>query len=141
MPRYDRARFLAFGLLSTVNVVALLIHGLGLATHGRGGAAASLPWLVVLAGLWLLLALHAAVRRGRDLDWPALQTIATFAVALAFGPALLVLIAFLSLAKTGTAPNRFGPPAPRPSIATWLAALLLQGLPWGLLAVAARLLA
>lgn len=136
--RYDRGRFFAFGVLSLVNVLALLLHGLGLATRGRGGEATSLPVLLVLAGLGLLAALHAAVRRGRDLGWPALQTVALFVVALGLGPAVLVLIAFLALAKTGVEPNAYGAPVPPPAVGTWLAALLLQSVPWWVLAITSR---
>lgn len=138
--RYDRGRFFAFGVLSIVNVLALLLYGLDLATRGSGGAGDSLPVLIVLAGLWLLVALHAAVRRGRDMEWSALQTVAIFVVALGFGPFVLVLIAYLALAKTGVVPNKFGPPASPPSITTWLAALMLQSVPWWVLAIAARVM-
>jgi len=57
MQRYDRSRFLAFGALPAVNVVGLLIYGLGLATHGTGGAGRSLPALVVIAAVCLLTAM------------------------------------------------------------------------------------
>lgn len=138
MRRHDRTRFVAFGLLPLLNVVALLLHGLGLATHGRGGAAASLPLLVVLAILVLLTLPWAAVRRGRDLGWPAVASLAACVGGLMLGPTLLLLAGYLAFAKGQPDGNAFGPPPPPATLPLWVGALAWLLLPWAILAVAAR---
>lgn len=140
MLRHDRSRFLAFGILPLLNVVSLLLHGLGLATHGRGGAAASLPLLVVLAIVVLLAVPWAAVKRGRDLGWSAALSLTACMGSLLFGPAVLVLAGYLGLAKGQDRSNAFGPPPPPATLSTWSGAIVLIVLPWAILAVAARVL-
>lgn len=141
MLRHSRSQFFAFGILSLLNVFALLLYGLGLATHGRGGAAASLPLLVVLAVVALLVVPWAAVKRGRDLGWPAWVSIAASVGSLLFGPAVLLVAAYMAFSKGQPESNAFGPPPPPATRAVWVQAIALLLLPWAILAVAARVLA
>lgn len=138
--RHDRARFIAFGLLSLLDVFALLLHGLNLATHGRGGAAASLPWLVLLVVALLFVTLWAAIRRGHDLGWSAWAAVGACAGSLLLGPVVLVLAGYLTVAKGQPESNRFGAAPSRATPSTWLLAALLLAAPWAILAAAARML-
>lgn len=143
MKRYDRSRFIAWGALPAVNAVALLIHGLGLATHGTGGAGRSLPALVVMTGVCLLIALAAMVKRGRDVGWPVWVTVVVFWLSLGTGPGVLIVLGYLAFAKARppVAADAAEPPSPPPAgAATWFFALLNLLWPWGVLAVLARLL-
>ena len=140
MLRHDRARFIAFGIVPLLNVIALLLYGLGLATHGRGGAAASLPVLVVLAGAIVLVVPWAAVKRGRDLGWSAWVSLAACVGSMMLGPAVLLLAGYLAFARGQSGSNEFGPP-PRPAtVADWARGVALLLFPWVVLAFAARLL-
>lgn len=140
MKRYDRSRFLAFGVLPAANAVGLLLHGLGLATHGTGGAGRSLPALVVLAGICLLTALLAAVKRGRDIGWATWMTTVIFWVTLGMGPVLLGLIGYLGFAQATEQADRFGPPASPATASTWVLASMNLLWPWAALAVLAKVL-
>ncbi|MBT9458087.1 MAG: hypothetical protein IV097_15825 [Burkholderiaceae bacterium] len=120
--------------------LALLIHGIGLSTHGTGGAAASLPALVVLAAVCLLMAMAAALKRGRDLGWPAWQTVLGFWICLGLGPLLLVLVGYLAGAKTKPRADAFEPAPPPAGIGTWLLALLNLLWPWAVLGMLAAVL-
>ncbi len=140
MQRYDRSRFLAFGVLPAANTVGLLLYGLGLATHGTGGAGRSLPALVVLAVICLLIALVATVKRGRDIGWATWMTIVIFWVTLGMGPVLLVLIGYFAFAQTREQADRFGPPATPATTSTWVWALMNLLWPWVVLAILAKVL-
>lgn len=141
MSRHDRPRFFAFGILPLLNVLALLLYGLVLATRGRGGAAASLPLLLVVAGVVLLLVAWAAVQRGRDLGWSAWVSFAAMLASIVMAPAVLLVAGYFALAKGQPGDNQHGPPPSPPTLVTWLNAGLLLLLPWIILAVAARALA
>lgn len=140
MLRYDRSRFLAFGVLQALNAIGLLLYGLGLATHGTGGAGRSLPVLIVLAVVCLLMALVAAVRRGRDVGWPAWMTVVAFWLSLVVAPVLLGLIAYFAFAKPRPKADTFGSPAPPATMTTWVWALMNLLWPWLVLGVLARTL-
>ncbi len=129
MLRYDRRRFAAFGLLPCLNIVVLLIYGLGLSTHGTGSAAASLPTLIVVAALSLLSTLGAVIKRGRDIGFPAWATVVAFWVMLGTG-LILGGIAYLAFAKAKPGADRFGPPASAAPGTLWFWALLNLGWPW-----------
>ena len=138
MSRHDRARFFAFGILPLLNVVAMLLYGLQLATHGRGWTAAALPLLVVLAFLVLLIVPWAAVKRGHDLGWPAWVSLATAIGGLLLGPAILVLAIYFVFAKGQPESNDHGPPPGPATLATWSGAAGILALPWAVFAVAGR---
>jgi len=133
-PRFDRFRFVAFGLVNVFNVLGLLLHGLNLSTGGaRGllrGSEASLPVLLVIAALCLLLAAMAAVRRGRDLGWPGLVTGAGLVIAPALGPAVLLPLLYLAFAKEKPAAQQFGPSPGTAGPLTWLLAIVNAVWPW-----------
>lgn len=99
MRRYDQTRFIAFGLLPAINPIAPLLLGLNLSTHGTGGAGRSAPLVATLAIAPLLCAMVAAIKRGRDIGWSPLHTIAAFWVMLGMGPVLLLRIAVTFLRK------------------------------------------
>jgi uncharacterized membrane protein YhaH (DUF805 family) len=140
MKRYDRPRMVAFCFLPLLNTLGLLLFGLEQATRGRDGAAATVPVAVVLAALSLLLGLWAAVKRGRDLDWPAPLTLLAFWVSLGLGPVVLVLLGWLVFAPAKPGADRFGPPAPRPGFGTWLGCVWVLAFPWLALKVAATVM-
>lgn len=141
---YNRSRYIAFGLLPALNIIVLLLHGLNLATHGRGGAAASLPALVVMAGVCVPFVLLAAARRALDLGWSAWQMLAIFLLSIMLGPALLLLIAYLAIAKSKSVPAAEVAAAPGAGIVgtanTVVWALLNLAWPWVVLAVLAKVL-
>lgn len=138
MARLDRPRFLAFGVLSTANAVALALYALGLATHGRGPAADAQPVLFVLIGLCLLGALGAAILRGHDLGRPAWQVLAGFVFSLTLGPVVLAYVALLAWTAGEPVENAYGPPPGRAGAAAWLGALAVAALPWLAFAIAVR---
>lgn len=140
MNRYDRTHFFAFGVLPTLNSVAMLIYGLGLATHGTGGEGRSIPALLVLVAINGLLAITAAVKRGRDLGWSAWITVLGFWFSLALGPVLLILLGYLMFAKTKPNAESFGPPATPATIVTWYWAIMNLIWPWFALAFLGKLL-
>ena len=130
MRRYDRSYFFAFGVLPAVNTLGLLLYGLGLSTHGSGGAARSLPAILVLAAVCLLITMMAVIKRGRDLAWPTWQTLVVFWLTSGMGPVLLVLIAYFAFAKPKLKAIEFGPPATPATVTTWIWALLNLIWPW-----------
>lgn len=140
MRRYDRTHFVAFGVLPVLNTVAMLIYGLDLATGGAGGAERSIPALLVLALVSAVVALVAAVKRGRDLGWSPWITVVGFWLTLAMGPVLIVLMIYLVFAKTKTAADVFGPPATPATAITWYWALMNLIWPWIVLAFLSKLL-
>jgi hypothetical protein len=137
MQRYDRSRFLAFGALPALNTLGLLLYGLELSTVGTGGAGRSLPALIGMAGVCLLVALAATIKRGRDIGWPAWQTIVLFWLGSFILP---ILIGYFSFAKTKEAADQFGPAPPDAGVTTWLWAVLNLLWPWMLLAILAKVL-
>lgn len=139
MRRYNRSRFFAFGLLQAFNALAMLLYGLGLATHGRGGSERSLPLLIGLVAACLLALGLAAVKRGRDLGWPAALTVLVLLVGAGLGPFTLVLLGYFTLARGAVADNAYGPPgAPMNALAGFWAVIALV-VPWIMLGIAARL--
>jgi hypothetical protein len=140
MQRHDRTRFIAFGILPLLNIVALLLYGLDLSTRGRGGAAASLPLLLGLAAGLVVVVLWAVIKRGHDRDWAAWRSLATCVGGIMFGPAVLLVAGYLAWVPSPAEPNHFGPPPPPAGLATWLAGGVVLVSPWAVLAVAAQLL-
>lgn len=140
MRRYDRPRFFAFGVWPAVNALGLLLYGLGLATQGSGGAGRALPALIVIVVICLALALAATVKRGRDLGLPVWLTVLTFGLALAMGPLLLALVAYLACAKSGPKADQFGAAPPPAHATTWIWALLNLVWPWAIILALARIL-
>jgi uncharacterized membrane protein YhaH (DUF805 family) len=132
--RFDRARYFAFGLVSVFNVAGLLLHGLNLSTGGaRGllrGSEATLPAVLVISAICLLVAAMAAVKRGRDLGWPALVTLAACVVLTGLGPAVLLLVLYLAFAREKPAAQRFGPSPETAGPVTWLLMLINAVWPW-----------
>jgi uncharacterized membrane protein YhaH (DUF805 family) len=139
LQRYDRSRFLAFGVLPVLNIVGLLLYGLNLATSGAGGAEDAIPALLVMAALCLLLAMLAAIRRGHDVGWSAWLTVPVFWVSLSMGPVLLVLIGYLMFAKSSDKAEEYGPIVAPANLITWIQAVMNLVWPWAALAVLARL--
>ncbi len=132
--RFDRFRFFAFGLVSVLNVLGLLVHGLNLSTGGaRGllrGSETSLPVVLAIAATCLLVAAVAAVKRGRDLGWPALVSLAACVVLTSLGPAVLLLVLYLAFAKEKPAAQQFGPTPAFAGPTTWLMMFVNAVWPW-----------
>lgn len=137
MRRFDRARFVAYGLLPGLNAVALALYTLGLATHGSGGAADAQPVLFLLIGLCLLGAAYASVLRGHDLGRPWWQLFLAFWFALGGGPLLLALLGYLAWVRGAPDANEYGPPPRRPGVAIWLWAAISLVVPWLVFSLAA----
>ena len=136
MKRFDRGRFLAFGVFSALNAIALALYALALATHGRGPAAAAQPVLFVMIALCLLAALLASIKRGHDLDRPGWQVFLAYWACVAGGPLLLVLVGYLAMARGTTDRNAYGPPPGRAGWSSWLGAVVMLAMPWLIFAVA-----
>lgn len=132
--RFDRTRYFAFGLVSVFNVLALLLHGLNLSTGGARGllraSEATVPVVLVIAAICLLVAAMAAVKRGRDLGWPALVTLAAFVVLTGLGPAVLLLVLYLVFAREKPAAQSFGPSPETAGPVTWLLMFVNAVWPW-----------
>lgn len=137
MHRHHRGHFVAFALLPVLNVAALLIQGLNLSTHGMGNTGRSLVVILVAAAVSLLCAAVSAVKRGRDLGYPALTTSLAILVSLMLGPAFLVLLVYLAFAKAAD-PAPADAPVASMGI-QWLWAPVLLVAPWMALVVASAL--
>lgn len=138
--RYNRASFFALGVLPAVNAIGLLLYGLGIATHGTGGAARSLPVLIVLAILCLLVSMFAGIKRGHDLGWSSWLTALAYVFTLGMGPVAVLLIAYFACAKGLPAENEYGQPPPPGSFSAWFWALFVIICSWFALATAGRIL-
>jgi uncharacterized membrane protein YhaH (DUF805 family) len=134
--RFDQPRFIAYGLLTGINAIALALYALGLATHGRGSAADAQPVLFVLIILCLLGAGYASVLRGHDLGRPGWQLFLAFWLALGGGPVFLVLLGYLAWAKGEPGSNAYGPSPTRAGMATWFWAAFWLASPWLVFAIA-----
>lgn len=134
MRRFDRFRFVAFGLVSLINVLGLLLHGLNISTAGASGllrgSESTLPAVLLVAAACLGVAAMAAVRRGRDLGWPALVTLAFCVVGLSTGPGVLLLALYLAFARGKPGADAFGAPAPAVGLSTGVFALANLVGPW-----------
>jgi hypothetical protein len=140
MQRYDRSRFVAFGVLPILNLLGLLLYGLMLSTSSTGGAGRSIPTLLVIAGICALIALAATIKRGRDIGWPAWQTAILFWVTLSLGPAVLALLGYFAFAKPKEQADRFGLPPSPATLITWYWAVLNLLWPWMVLTVLSKVL-
>lgn len=136
MQRYDRTRFMAWGLVSAGNAGALALYALSLSTHGRGPAANMQPVLFVLIGVCLLETVSAAVMRGHDLGRPGWQLVLLFLVA---GPLVLALLFLLAYVRGEPGPNRFGAPPKPPDFMVWFRAAGTLTMPWIIFAGAVAL--
>ncbi len=127
MQRYDRTRFIAYGVVSAINAVALALYALSLATSGRGPAADAQPVLFVLIGLCLLEVMFAAVMRGHDFGRPGWQLVLLCWLSGPLFPALVFLLAYI---KGEPGPNRFGAPPKPPDFMVWFRAAGTLTMPW-----------
>lgn len=128
--RDDRARFLAYGLTSTVNLLALLLCAFSYSFRSQAQAAV---WAALgLALVCLLLATGRAMRRGRDLGWPAPLTAIGFPLSLMLMPAGLAMLVVLCIGRPSHSAARYGPP-PEPSTRAALGAVLSLLWPWTLM--------
>ncbi|MBL8348334.1 MAG: hypothetical protein JNN03_23100, partial [Rubrivivax sp.] len=94
------------------------------------GSETSLPVVLVIAAICLLVAAVAAVKRGRDLGWPALVTLAAFVVLTGLGPAVLLLVLYLVFAREKPAAQQFGASPDTAGPVTWLLMLVNAVWPW-----------
>lgn len=134
MPRFGRLRLAAFGLVSLFNVLGLLVRGRNLSAAGSSGllhgSEASRPAVLLVAAACLGVAAMAAVRRGRDLGWPALVTLAFCVVGLGTGPGVLLLALYLAFARSNPGADAYGAPAPAVGLSTGVSALASLVGPW-----------
>lgn len=133
MPRYDRARFAAYGLPALLSALGLLVYGFDQSFHQ--GSKLGLRAALVISLCSLGWTMHCAVRRGRDLGWPAPMTAIAFPLSLFLMPLGLLLIGFLCFGSPQSRAERFGPAPPAAgALRLWLGALFGVLLPWALLA-------
>lgn len=140
MRRYDRSRFIAFGVLPAVNVVALLLYGLALATGSGSGSEQAVPALIAMAAVCLLTAMWAAIKRGHDLGWPWWATLIGFWFSVGLGPVVLLLVGYLAFAKSNASAQAPEAPPPPATAATWFWAAVNLGWPWVAMAVLAKVM-
>lgn len=138
MQRHDRTRYIAFGLASALNALALLLHGLDLATRGGGPTGAVLLFIIILAGLALLFSVGAAAKRGRDLGWSAWVSVGGSLAAITFIAPYLLLMLYFSATKGQPGRNAHGDPPPPATFFTWLLALFWIAVPWIALSIATK---
>lgn len=129
--RDNRWQFVVFGVLPTLNLCALFVYSVFLATGARGATGAALVVVLVAMLLLMVAAVHSAARRARDLGWSGTTTLVVFALA-----GLLVVPVPLLVAWLAFAPGQGDEPAPPAGLARWLRLVLLLGLPWMLILVA-----
>lgn len=136
MKRIGRAHFALVGVPATINALAMLVVSFNSTFRIGSGYTWLLPLTVALA--CLALATVCAIRRGRDLGWAPVSTLAAFVLCILFGPVVLLILALLAFMPPRPAAAQFGPP-PRPvGPVTSLGALVLAGAPW-LFALLAKL--
>lgn len=82
----------------------------------------------------------AVVRRGRDLGWGALASLAGLVLSAGLGPMVLLYLGYLLFKSGQPGDNALGPPAPAFSLAAWLWSLVALVLPWFVAVMAARLM-
>ncbi len=139
--RYDRTRFLLFGLLPAINALGLALYALGLATRGAYvGAERPVPAILVIAAAILVLATVATVRRGRDLGLPAALSVLIFWLTLGLGPVFLLTVGAYSFIRAQKSADRYGPPCPPATVLTGVWTIVNLVWPWALLAVLGRML-
>ncbi len=138
MKRFNRQRFLAFGVLGVFNAIALALYALGLATHGTGRAAGAQPVLFVMILLCLLAAFVASVKRGHDLGRPGWQIFLAYWISMVGGPLLLVLVGYLAMARGEDRENAYGLPSAPAGPGSWLLAIVVLALPWVTFVIAAH---
>lgn len=140
MLRHDRARFLLYAGPLLLNILGLLGHALGIATRGGGaGERISVPLDLALAAICLLLVIPFAIKRGRDLGWPPLQSAGAVALVVLIPPAGLVFLLLLALLGPRKRAESFGPPPAPASITIVIPSLLLFVWPWVIVAASGGL--
>lgn len=82
----------------------------------------------------------AVVRRGRDLGWKALASLAGLVLSAGLGPLVLLYLGYLLFKSGQPGDNAWGPPAPAVTLAVWLWSLVALVLPWFVAVMAARLM-
>lgn len=138
--RHDRTRFVLFGLLPLANILGILIYGLQQSTAGRGGGAASIPWLVVIVCIYLLMTMVPVIKRGCDLAIPAWLTPILFWFSLGVFIGLPILVGAFAFMKSRPGAEKFGP-APEPAgVITWAWAFMNLIWPWVILGILAKVL-
>lgn len=140
MLRSGRLHFFLLGVVPLLNALALLLYGLYLATSGSGGTERAVPVLLVLAAAGGLALCVAVVRRGRDLGWGALASLAGLVLSAGLGPMVLLYLGYLLFKSGQRGDNAFGPPAPAVTLAAWLGPVVTLVLPWFVAVMAARLM-
>lgn len=137
MRRIGRAHFVLLGVPATINALAMLVVSFNSTFRTGSGYTWLLPLAVALA--CLAVATVCAIRRGRDLGWAPVSTLAAFVLCILFGPVVLLIIALLAFMPSRPSAAQLGPP-PRPAgPVTLLVALVLAGAPW-LFALVAKLI-
>lgn len=138
--RNDRTRFALFGLLPLLNILGILLYGLDQSTSGRGGGAASIPWLVAIVGVYLLMTMVPVIKRGCDLAIPAWLTPILFWLSIGLFIALPLLVGAFAFMKSRPGAEKFGP-APEPAgVITWGWAFMNLIWPWVILGILAKVL-
>ncbi len=128
MKRYDRARFAILGVPATFNGLAMLVVGFNATFRTGIGYRWLLPVAVALA--CLAFATSCAIKRGRDIGWAPVSTVALFVLCIFFGPVVVVPVAVLLFLPARPPADALGQAAPPPGPLTLLVALVLAAAPW-----------
>lgn len=128
MKRHDRARFAVLGLPATFNGLAMLLVAFNATFRSGMGYRWLLP--VAVALVCLAFATACAIKRGRDIGWSPVSTVALFVLCMFFGPVVLLPVALLLFLPTRPPADALGPPAPPLGPVTLLIALVLAAVPW-----------
>ena len=126
MLRHDRSRFIAYGLSFFLNDIAIALYALDATTSGRGNDG-FMP-AVILSGVYLLACIPSCIRRGRDINLPAIITCLLLFI---LGPLIIVFIGVLIFKKSSeNARVEFGPIPEKAGINVWLTCLNIWAMPW-----------
>lgn len=131
MKRHSRLHFALLGLPAIINVLLLLVVAINTAFRPNGGFKWLLPLCAAL--VCLALAVHFAVKRGRDLGWTPLSTAGILLVSVLMLPAVLIPLGLLLCMQAKPSGDRFGPPPGPVALLSVVLGFVLALCPWALM--------
>lgn len=137
MKRHNRTQFALLGLPAIINTLLMLIVSFNSTFRMGNGYKWLIPFVTAL--VCLALAAHFAVKRGRDIGWPAISAVGILLVSVVMLPAILISAGVLLFMPARPGGDRFGPTPDGVSPLSVVLALVLAALPW-LLMVATKMI-
>ncbi len=128
MKRHSRKQFALLGLPSLLNTLPLLLLAFHVSFRMHVGYTWLLPVITALA--CLALGIFFAIKRGRDIGWPAMNTVGLLFICMVMGPTILLPVALLLFMSARPGGNQYGPPTGETSPFLWIMAIALAGWPW-----------